>query len=191
MALNAENVRLARTGEFFYAWQEDVQDWVPEVTRVGEEVTVSTLPEDFKSLGYFSSDGWSKGGDVTTSNRTAWQNADVVRSLTTEVSETITLNPIETTRAVLELVRNATMDANGVITANLGNPKRVSIFGNIVDGSKVHHVWLPSAEITSREAESYSNETETAYTHTLTAYKRVIDGEEYGPIWEAYPYLAS
>lgn len=183
MALNSSNVRVAITGEWYYSPEES--DWIPEVVEGQVEI-----PAEFRSLGYFSSDGWSRGVEVSTTTIQGWQNADTVRTLASEVTETVTLNPIETTRHVLELVRNAEMDENGRISANYGAPKRRSFFATITDGDKTWFIWLPSGEVTSKESETYSSTAEVAYSHDVTAYKRTIEGVEYGPIEEIYPFLA-
>jgi len=190
MALNSENVRVARTGEFSYAWLGEDEDWTPTVTREGEIVTVSLPPLVYKPLGYFSTEGFSRGSETTTDTRRAWQNADVIGETVTEVNEPVTLNPIEMKREVLELVRNAKMDADGTITSDLGNPKRVCVFGSVTDGDRTWFQWLPSASVSSREVENYNNDGEVGYALTLTPYKRIIDGVTWGPIWENYPFLA-
>lgn len=99
------NVFVGVTGKFL---KLDPRNQV--ITSADQEITGI-------DYGYLSEDGIEISNDKSTENRSAWQNADIVRTLTTEASTTFTFTIIEDTQNARELYFGSA-ETGGKITWN-------------------------------------------------------------------------
>lgn len=135
----------------------------------------STLGGDWTSLGYISTDGVEASMDKTANAIFAWQNSDKVRTSITEASLTFTFSMIETSVATVEAYFGGTVDlATGKIEVVPSATTKGQFVIDVIDGDNAIRYYLPSAEITSVEAITYTNGEPVSYGVTLEAYS--VDG---------------
>lgn len=97
--LDANNVKIARTGSF---WSAPVTAEFP--------IDIDTAPSaDWQSWGYLSSDGLSEALSESNEDIIAWQNGDVVETVSTEASMTYTIPALETRKHIIEAVYGTTV----------------------------------------------------------------------------------
>ena len=165
MTLNAGAVRVGITGELY-------------VAPVGTTApTNSTAPLDpaFVGLGYVSEDGVTETYEDTIEDIIAWQNATVVRSVTTESKATLQLTLIETKGKVLELYhKGSTVEAVGAGEWKIdvkapGADERAFVL-DVIDGSKHIRFYVPRGEVSERGEITYANGEPIGYQITITCY---------------------
>lgn len=141
MATNAANVNIGVSGAFSFG-----------LTTATAPIDATTaLPAaDWHDVGYISADGITETRDRSTNNIVAWQNADTVRTVTTEASMTVQFVAIETNPNTLELYYGAAVDTTDgsveIVPADSGG--RRSIVLDYVDGSDLVRLYGPLAEVT-------------------------------------------
>jgi PKD repeat protein len=165
MVLNAEEVRVAITGELYKA---------PLGTAAPADST-SVLDPDYVGLGYVSEDGVTENWDDSVDNIVAWQNATTVRSATTESTGTVELTLIQTRGNVLEAFhRGSTMteptpgNFELEVKPIVADPS--SWILDVIDGAKHIRIYLGNAEITERGEIMYANGEPVGYPITITVY---------------------
>lgn len=164
MALVADEVRVAITGELFSA---------PRGTTAPTNAA-STIDPLFIGHGYVSEDGVTENWDDSVDNIVAWQNAVTVRAARTESTLTLACGLIQTRGSNLELFY-----PGSVVEANAGEWKihvkpptadpRAFVL-NVIDGEELIRMYLGNAELTQRGEVPYANGSAVMYPVTLTAY---------------------
>lgn len=162
MALDSSNVSVAVTGAVSYA---------PTGTTAPTDANTA-LPAAWKDVGYLSSDGVTETRDRSTNNIVAWQNAEVVRTVVTESSISVTFTMIETNADSLALFYGAAVNTtDGSVTidpAETGGRRAVAI--DYVDGADYVRLFLPQAEVTEVGESSLTSGDPVGYEVTLTGY---------------------
>lgn len=159
MALSADSVVVGITGKCY----------VGATTATAPTASDSVLT-GFTDLGYVTADGIAHAIDKSTNQIRGWQNADLVREVVTEATETFTFALLETSEAVLELYFGATM-VGGKIEINPSNTGgRKSFVIDVVDGDKVIRHYIPSGEVMAVQEQVIANGEALTYGVTITAY---------------------
>lgn len=162
MALTSSNVRVAVTGAVYVA---------PTATTAPTAAD-STLNVAFKDLGYVSEDGVTETRDRSTNQIKAWQNADLVREVVTDSAYTLNLTLIETKLETVELFYGASVDDTdgsvAIVPSATGGRK--SFVVDVIDGSSLIRIYLPSAEVTEVGDQVYQSGEPIGYEVTITGY---------------------
>ena len=150
---------------------------------------VTALDPSFVDVGYISSDGVVEARERSTENITAWQNGDIVRTVTTEASITVSFTMIETNPNSVELFYGAPVAADGSveITPAESGGRRAFVI-DYVDGSRVVRLYIPEGEVTEVGEQTLANGEAVGYEVTITGYPAA------GTTWAAkkwYSDLAS
>lgn len=165
MSLNAAAVRIGITGELYAA----------AVGTAAPTSSTSSLDAGYVGMGYVSEDGVVETYDDTVEDIVAWQNATVVRSVTTESKATLQLTLIETKGAVLELYhKGSTVEAVGAGEWKIdvkapGADERAFVL-DVIDGSKHIRFYVPRGEVSERGEITYANGEPIGYQITITCY---------------------
>ena len=162
MTLNADNVRVAVTGALSLG-----------STSAVAPVDVDTaLGTGWVDLGYISEDGVVEGRDRNLEPLRAWQNADLLREEVTEASMTFQCTLVETKAEVVSLFYGATVDPlDGSVTVNPSAPAtRQKFVLDVVDGTELIRVYIPSGAVTEVGEQTYASGTAVGYNVTITAY---------------------
>jgi len=167
MTLNAPAVTVGITGEVYTADSG--------ATVTAPTSSSSVLDTDLFGLGYVSEDGVEEAYDDTVEDIVAWQNATVVRSLTTESKATLAFTLIETKGKVLELYHKGSQvevvsAGEWKIDVKAPTSDRRPFVLDVIDGAKHIRFWVPTGEVTEREPIAYQNGEPIAYGVTLTCY---------------------
>jgi hypothetical protein len=187
-----ELIRKALTGSAFVApFAADpitsLTTYHPAVTgppAVPAFIDLTELPDDWDDLGYLTDDGISTDNEVTTSDTSAWQSVEPVRSDTTSDVDTITVVAEETKLLTIGLYTGALISPTSLAanTAELGiaKPARPSarywrVLTLAVDGEGDDEFFMgrffPRVKVTSRTAQSYAKgDDPVTWGVTLTAY---------------------
>jgi hypothetical protein len=164
MALDSSLVDVAVTGTVSYA----------PTSAAAPTNSTTALDAAFDDVGYISEDGVVETRDRSTNNIIAWQNADVVRTVTTESSITVQFTMIETNRNSLELFYGtavtgvAPLGAINITPSDSGGRK--SIVVDYVDGTKFVRLYLPEAEVTEVGELTLASGDPVGYEVTITGY---------------------
>ncbi|MFP3990650.1 hypothetical protein U9R90_24935 [Streptomyces sp. E11-3] len=164
MALAADEVRVAITGELFSA--------PPGSTAPTDAATA--LDAAFIGHGYVSEDGVTENWDDSVDNIVAWQNAVTVRAARTESTLTLACTLIQTRGSNLELFYPGSS-----VVANLAewqidvkpataDPRAFVL--NVVDGTELIRIYIGNGELTERGEVPYQNGEAVMYPVTITAY---------------------
>ena len=168
MALNTDNVRVALTGVVYAA---------PTGTTAPTTATAS-WDAAWKDLGYVSEDGITEAHEDDVAEIPAWQNGQIVRRMIKGTSATYVFTVIETTKLALEIYHKGSavtgVHASGIGAASMqiGTPaadRRAWGF-DILDGSNVTRLIIPTGEVTERGEIVYKNDEPHGYELTITAY---------------------
>ncbi|MFH0243591.1 hypothetical protein ACGRHY_14455 [Streptomyces sp. HK10] len=164
MALVADEVRVAITGELFSA---------PLGTTAPTDASTA-LDAAYKGHGYVSEDGVTENWDDSVDNIVAWQNATVVRAARTESVLTLSCTLIQTRGSNLELFYpGSTVEANAdewkIEVAAPTSDRRTFVL-NVVDGDDLIRIHLGNAELTERGEVPYQSGSAVMYPVTITAY---------------------
>lgn len=161
MANNANNVRVGVSGSAYVG-----------ATSATAPTTASSAISTFTELGYISTDGITETRERSTNMIRAWQNADLIREVTTESSASFKFTMLEATKDTLELFYGSSVTTtNGSIEVNPSNTGgRKSFVLNVVDGDKLIRIYIPSGEISAVEDVVYVNGDPVSFGITITAY---------------------
>lgn len=162
MSLTSSNVRVAVTGAVYVA---------PTATAAPTAAD-ATLNVAFKDLGYVSEDGVTETRDRSTNEIRAWQNADLVREVVTDSSLAYSFTLIETKLETIELFYGGTVDDTdgsiGIVPSATGG--RHSFVIDVIDGTDLIRIYLPSAEITEVGDQVYQSGEAIGYEVTVKGY---------------------
>lgn len=123
--LDAKNVKIARTGSF---WSAPVEAEFPLDTEAAPSA-------EWKSWGYLSADGISEALSESSEDIIAWQNQDVVESVSTDAAMTYTIPALESRAHIVEAVYGTTVslvDGSYVISPGAAR-KRMKFMIELVD----------------------------------------------------------
>ena len=162
MALDSSNVNVAVTGAVAYA---------PTGTTAPTDAN-AVLPAAWRDVGYLSSDGVTETRDRSTNNIIAWQNAEVVRTVITESSMSISFTMIETNTNSIELFYSATVDTtDGSVSIDPGDTGgRRAFVVDYVDGANFVRLYVPQAEVTEVGESTLTSGDPVGYEVTITGY---------------------
>lgn len=129
------------------------------------------LPAIWKPVGYFSDAGATKSHSADRTSKFAFQNVDLVRTLTGETYATIALELIQENKDNLEFVYNSTIDPeDGGIDVRVGSSKKQSFVLVIIDGEDLLYIWIPVGEIDEIGDTTYASGELRVYPITIKAY---------------------
>lgn len=156
-------VRVAITGAVSFA---------PVGTTAPTDASTPLDPEDWRDVGYLSEDGVVEARERSSENIIAWQNASVVRTVTTEATITVNFTMIESNPNSLALFYGeevSGVDGSVEITpANSGGRRAVVI--DYADGESLIRLYLPEAEVTEVGEANHTSNAAIGYEVTLTGY---------------------
>jgi hypothetical protein len=160
MATDASKVDVAVTGVVAFA-------------PVGSEAPTDAdgqLGVAWRDVGYISEDGVTEAPTRSVETIVAWQNADVVRSVVTESSMTISFTMIETNENSVELFYGAAVGVDGSVEINPGQTSRIALVVDYVDGDKAVRLYIPEAEVTELGEVTLASGSPVGYNVTVTGY---------------------
>lgn len=165
MTLNASAVRVGISGELSVA---------PTGTAAPTSSTAA-LNASFIGMGYVSEDGVTESWDDTIERIIAWQNATVVRAVSSESVATFQLTLIENKGKVQELFyKGSTIAvvsaAQWKIDVKAAQADQRSFVIDVVDGSKHYRIYIATGEVTERGDVVYANGEPIGFDITITAY---------------------
>lgn len=165
MTVSAPNVRVAITGEVYYA---------PTGTALPTDSTTA-LAATYQGLGYLSDDGVTEAWDDSVDVIVAWQSATTVRSATTSSTGTLGFTMIESKGRVLQtFYRGSTMAESPVGNFKLevkpitADPKVWVL--HVIDGTKLIRMVVGNGEITERGEVAYKNGVPIGYPVKVSCY---------------------
>lgn len=145
------------------------------------------LPVNFVEHGYASEDGITVNGSRSTTQIYAWQDATLVRTVTTEASVTYQFTLIQVNAANKELYygKKANATTGGIHWDPAISAEKKSFVIDIIDGSKKVRYYIPSGEVTEIGEQQITSSSLVSYNITITAYKVDVEGEMANTvIWE-------
>lgn len=165
MAVNTDNVRIGITGACYVG--------VTTATAPTDATTaLTTGATGFADLGAINEDGITETRDRSTDSITIWQNAAKAREVVTDSSFTIGFTMVETKKETVELFYGTTVNTTEgsvvVVPASTGGRKSFVI--DVVDGSRIKRIYVPSGEITEVGDVVYQNGDPVGYEVTINAY---------------------
>jgi len=164
MALNRQNVRVARTGAVYVA---------PLGTTLPTSATGS-LDAAFVDCGYISEDGITFTPNESVDAVRAWQNSARVQTTRTELDYTFQFVLIEDKGTVVELYHRGEITPVGSgqwkLVPDTQVPDVRAFIVDVVDGAKVKRHVVAQGEITERGEIVYSNGEPIGYNVTVTCY---------------------
>src|SRR5690606_11351029 len=145
MALNANEVRVAITGEVYAA----------PVDTAAPTTAVSELDAAFVGLGYNSEDGVVESFEESSEVVRAWQNNAAVRTITTEPDAVVAFTMLQTDKAWSELVhKGSDIDWGGEdgyrLDVNRPAPDPRSFVLDVIDGDERVRIHIPCGEVVER-----------------------------------------
>ncbi len=165
MTTSAPNVRVAITGEVYYA---------PAGTALPTDSTTA-LAATYQGLGYLSEDGVTEKWDDSVDTIIAWQSATMVRSATTKSVGTMGFTMIESKGRVLQTFHRGSSMAESPagnfkleVKPITADPKIWVL--HVIDGTKLIRIVVGNGEITSRGDVVYKNGVPIGYPVTLSCY---------------------
>lgn len=163
MAMTDAEVRSSITGDFYYAPIGTPKPPAPSLDN--------PLPATWKPVGYFSDAGATKSHSADKTDKFAFQNADIVRTLTGETYATIALELIQENKDNLEFIYNSTVDGvDGGIDVRVGSAKKQSFCLVIIDGEDLLYIWIPVGEISEIGDTVYASGELRVYPITVKAF---------------------
>lgn len=165
MALNTAAVRVGITGELYAG----------ATATAAPTTSVSALDAGFIGNGYVSDNGVTETYEDTVQDIVAWQNATIVRAITTASKATLKCTLIETKGKVLELYHKGSTVA--VVSAGQWKmdvkqpqPDRRSFVFDVLDGTKHLRIYIAQGEVTERGPLVYANGEPIGFEITITCY---------------------
>jgi hypothetical protein len=175
VATDSDNVRVGVTGAIYVA---------PAGTALPTS-TAGSLNAAFEELGFVDENGVVETQNETTQNIKAWQNSAVVRKILTEHDLTHAFTCLETNGTVLEAYYgNYTDGAEGSVQITGEQSTSQSWVIDVIDGTDEIRIVIPSGQVTTRGAVTYSSQDAIKYPLTITDYP---DGSDV----KAYVYYAT
>lgn len=147
------------------------------------------LPTATVDHGFASDEGVTVSGTRSTTNIFAWQNATLVRTVTTEASVTYQFTLLQSNADNKELFygRGANSTTGGIHWDPAVSAGKRSFVIDVIDESadKKLRYWIPSGEVTEIGDQQIVSSGVVGYDITVTAYKTDIEGQPANTvIWE-------
>lgn len=165
MALDATKARVGITGAIYKA---------PLGSPAPTDAT-SALNVAYLDLGYISNDGIEEAWDDSVTRFTAWQNATVIRSATTDSVGTMKFTMLETKKTTLQTFyrgSTVTVPSAGIYKLSVkpatADPSAWVL--DVVDGAKLIRTYIGNGEITERGSIMWQNGEMVMYPVTMTFY---------------------
>lgn len=176
MATNASNARAAVTGEVSMA-----------LTSASAPTGTATALTGFTGLGYLNEDGFEVIPERSTDDKRGWQNAAIVRTVTTDSKLTFKFTMIETKKETVELYWGTTItqtvtEGNFDIDPAATGGKRSFVF-DIIDGAELQRYYVPLGELESRESIQNQNGELIGYGVTIVAYASSTIANKPARVW--------
>lgn len=171
MALDATKTRAAVTGEVSYG-----------LTSATAPTSSSSALTGFTGVGYLNEDGVEVIPERSTDDKRAWQNAAIVRTVTTDSKLTFRFTMIETKKETIELYWGTTVTTSvsegtyDLDPSSTGGRRAFVI--DVIDGAELQRYWIPSGELDSRESISNQNGELIGYAVTIVAYPSASIGNK-------------
>lgn len=145
----------------------------------------STLNAAFKEVGYLADNGITIAHNDDTTELKAWQRSTVVRKTITQSDTTVQFAMVESrNKAAVELFYKKAMEVGADSLLEGGAlAATVSVVIDVIDGTKVHRMYLPSCEVTGRGDIQITSQELERYDVTLTAYE--VAGVKITHFWDA------
>lgn len=145
----------------------------------------STLNVAFVEVGYLGEDGITIAHSDDTTELKAWQRSSVVRKTITQSDTTVQFSMMESrNKAAIELFYKKTMESgNQQLNEGGALAASVSVVIDVIDGTKIHRIYLPECEVTERGDIQITSEESVKYDVTLTAYE--VGGVKISHWWDA------
>lgn len=146
---------------------------------------ISALNAAFKEVGYLDEGGITVAHSDDTTELKAWQRSSVVRKTITQSDTTVQFAMIESrNKAAIELFYKKNMES-GDQQLNEGGAlaKSVSVVVDVIDGTKIHRLYLPECEVTERGDIQITSEESIKYDVTITCYE--VGGIKISHFWDA------
>lgn len=163
MALEDANVRVAVTGAIYSD---------PTGTGILPTDADTAVDASFVDHGYVSEDGVTEATTRTVEPIRAWQNAAVVRRVTTEGEARFSFTLIETKAENVELYYGDAVDtATGAVRVRptVTGDRRPYVI-DVIDGSDFIRTVIEDGEVTDRGEQVYQSGQPIGYQVTVTAY---------------------
>lgn len=176
MAQNKDSVYVAVEGDI-YSYPTST----PAPTAINTPV-----PETATTRGYLTEDGVSYDEQVSSTTITAWQGTTLVRTIKTEGSVEISLASLQIDDANLEWWVGKPKSTDGGFEYNpteTGGKQSYDLFAYDLGTRRLVRIYVPEAEITSRDTLQFVSTGAATLGATLTAYKSDTLGYTY-KIWE-------
>lgn len=154
--------------------------------------TGSTAPTDagtaldaaFLEVGFLDDSGIKITHDDEVTELKAWQRGTVVRKTVTQSDITVAFTMIETNKKSVELFYKKALETLDKQMDESAPPvKLVSIAIDVIDGTKIHRLYLPSCEVTGRDEIAITSEETVKYGVTITAYES--SGVKISHFWDS------
>jgi hypothetical protein len=159
MALEADNVNVAVTGAFAYA---------PTATALPADA-ITALAVTYKNVGYLDESGVVQSITESSADIKAWQNADIVRTISTEHKLTYKLTLLETNPIALELIAGVA-PVLGVMQIKGGvRPHHVFVL-DVVDGTSHIRIVIPDGQVSEVGDVTYVNGAPISYPITINCF---------------------
>jgi hypothetical protein len=165
VALLAAAVRIAITGEVYSG----------PTTTPAPTTSVSALNVGFIGEGYVSEEGITETYDDTIEDIIAWQNATIVRAVTTASKATLSFRLIEFKGETAKLYHKGSTVAvvsagqwKMDVVAPTADPR--SFVFDIIDGVKHLRIYVANGEVTERGEIVYANGEPIGFEVTVTCY---------------------
>lgn len=156
--MDSANVQVAVSGDVF-------------VAPLGSTLPTSaeeTLDAAFDALGYLDESGIAEAQARTINAIKAWQNAAIVRKITSEHDATYSFVPLETNPTVLEMYYGNF--SGGVVEVDGADLPQLAVVIDIYDGDEtIRHV-LGAAQVTEQGTTNYGSADAIKRPMTITAY---------------------
>lgn len=161
MTLDSDNVRVAVSGAVYVA----------PIGSPAPSYSDDALDAAYTDLGYVSSDGITETLDRSTTQIRSWQNASLVREVISEGTYSVSMTFIETNEEVLALYYGSAVTAGGEVSIDpRTSGGRQSFVIDVLDGSSIERVHIPTGEVTSIGERTLASGEAIGYEVTITAY---------------------
>ena len=129
------------------------------------------IPSPWVPVGYWSDAGLATERSIDRTDKFAFQNVDLVRTLSGEAYATFELSLIQESIDNVELVNNGVVDrATGKISVRVGSTKKQSFLFVILDGEYILFIHIPVGIIDEVGGDTYSSDELREKTITIKAY---------------------
>lgn len=176
MATNADKARSAVTGEVSMA-----------ATTAAAPTGTATALTGFTGLGFLDDSGFEVIPDRSTDDKRAWQNAAIVRTVTTDSKLTFKFTMIETKLETIQLywgttVTQSVTEGQYDLDPAATGGRRSFVF-DVIDGAELQRYYVPLGELESRDSIQNQNGELLGYSVTIVAYPAASINNKPARVW--------